>query len=191
MIFFLKSRYRLASFGEMINCSIYFFYFILFSFLLIQLNKFDYTKLCVIKAGCNQRLKADMMFCFFKIHSLLLLIVFQLLIVNVNAARPNMISKIMKTKKSEALMRKMAVLHNVVTTVQVCYSRYLKCSRKLSNDLCASPTRRMAFYLWARRMAGEIMNGKQDNYNVTCSPYFVREILHGSLSPLIKSLKRS
>ena len=131
------------------------------------------------------------MFCFTKTFLFSILLAFLLLLAIADVdGKSNPFSKIMKPGKTQVFMRKMSMIHTMVTKVQVCYSRYLRCSRKLSADFCASPTKRMAFYLWARRLAGDIMNGKQDNYNVTCSPFFIRELLHGSLSPLINSLLR-
>ena len=116
-----------------------------------------------------------------------ILLAFQLVtfVTEANGFEKSQISKLLKAGDYDDLMRKMSVFHNVLTKVHVCYNRYLRCSKKLSADLCASPTKRMAFYFWARRLANRLMN-RRDKYNITCSPYFIREVVHGSLSPFVK-----
>ena len=83
--------------------------------------------------------------------------------------------------------RKFQALQTVITKVHVCFHRFQKCSRKLSAKFCVSNNNRMAFYLWARRMADSIMNGDDDGHNFTCSPAFMRDILYGALSKFTKS----
>ena len=53
---------------------------------------------------------------------------------------------------------------------RVCYQRFQRCSEQLSAAFCASWTKNLTFYLWARNMAQEIMNGSEDGFRtIKCS----------------------
>ena len=62
--------------------------------------------------------------------------------------------------------------------VNVCYRRFKRCSKQLSAAFCASPTSNLSFYVWARNMAKDIMEGQGDKYeNVKCSPTLVKKLM--------------
>ena len=64
--------------------------------------------------------------------------------------------------------------------VNICYERFQRCSEQLSAAFCASSTKNITFYLWARNVAEEIMNGHSDDEKyptVKCSPELLRNFL--------------
>lgn len=61
--------------------------------------------------------------------------------------------------------------------VHICYARFQLCSRQLSAAFCASPVKNIAFYLWAHKMATNIMEGTHDGQkDVKCSPALIKAI---------------
>ena len=85
------------------------------------------------------------------------------------------------------LTKKLNFLHEIVEKAVICYRRYQECSDRFSGNFCISPLQHFSFYIWARRMANDILNGKYDEHkNVTCSKRLVKNIVDGQLSNLVK-----
>ena len=63
--------------------------------------------------------------------------------------------------------------------VGVCLKRFQKCSEHLSPSFCASTTENITFYIWARQLAADVMNGHgvDQNKNVKCSKELLRNFL--------------
>ena len=73
---------------------------------------------------------------------------------------------------------KILIRQEFLRKINICYSRFQRCSRQLSPEFCASPTINFTFYLWARNLATNIMEGIDDGHrNVKCSSQFVRNVL--------------
>ena len=87
---------------------------------------------------------------------------------------------------------KFGILHNIVGSAIICHRRYEKCSERFSGLFCISPLQNFSFYIWARRMANDIMNGKYDEHhgNVTCSKGFLKNIINGKLSSLVRLISQ-
>ena len=53
----------------------------------------------------------------------------------------------------------------------ICFDRFQRCSQQLSATFRASSTKNLTFYIWARNVADNIMNGHGDKYHaVKCYP---------------------
>ena len=66
---------------------------------------------------------------------------------------------------------KMSVRNEFIRTISICYDRFQRCSKQLSPTFCASTTKNITFYIWARKVADSIMEGDWDNYgNAKCIP---------------------
>ena len=90
-------------------------------------------------------------------------------------------------KNSNIFSKKMSFLNEIVDKAVICYRRYQECSVRFSEAFCISPLQHFSFYIWARRMANDILDGKYDeNKHVTCSKRLVRNIVNGQLSSLVK-----
>ena len=96
-------------------------------------------------------------------------------------------SAILQTRES-SFYRKLKTMGSILIKVQICYNRYNLCVKLVSPYFCYSSTGSKAFYLWAKRIASNIMKGNRDNFNVDCTPQFTKEILHGSLAPLLRNV---
>ena len=73
--------------------------------------------------------------------------------------------------EARIIQLKRAVLFEFIRTLAICYERFQYCSQKLSPTFCASPTRNLTFYIWARKIADDIMSGYGDSYkSVKCNP---------------------
>ena len=65
-----------------------------------------------------------------------------------------------------------------IRQANICLRRLKSCSKQLSPEFCASPTQNIAFYVWAREMALNIMGGAEDGQTkVKCSPLFIKAAL--------------
>lgn len=69
--------------------------------------------------------------------------------------------------------------------VNICYRRFMECSKQLSAAFCASSTKNITFYLWARNVAEDIMNGHGDDDErfayVKCSPGLLKKFFINKL----------
>ena len=43
--------------------------------------------------------------------------------------------------------------------VYICYKRFKQCAKLLNPEFCVSQNKRPSFYIWAKKIAGNIMNG--------------------------------
>ena len=88
-----------------------------------------------------------------------------------------------KPKISSLEMFKLKARQIFMRQVDICYRRFQRCSQQLSAAFCASSTKNITFYLWARNVADDIMNGHGNNdkaYDVKCSPALLRKFLNNS-----------
>ena len=74
---------------------------------------------------------------------------------------------------------KMALRNAFLRTISICYDRFQRCSEQLSATFCASTTKNVTFYIWARTVADNIMNGQGDkNGDVKCYPAQIKAIVN-------------
>ena len=90
-------------------------------------------------------------------------------------------TKTTTTRKLSPLERlKMTVRRRFNRKIDICYERFQRCSEQFSPTFCASSPQSIPFYIWARNIAKEIMNGSDDTSsttsNVSCSPEVVRRM---------------
>ena len=64
--------------------------------------------------------------------------------------------------------------------INICHDRFQRCSEQLSRDFCASNSRKFSFYLWAKMLAKQIMEG---NDGIHC-PDELLDMFHGNWSLL-------
>ena len=66
---------------------------------------------------------------------------------------------------------KKALQRGFIRKISICYKRFQHCSSQLSASFCASSTRNLTFYIWARKVADKIMNGFADGHSsIKCYP---------------------
>ena len=73
---------------------------------------------------------------------------------------------------------KQVVRREFTRKINICYQRFQRCSRQLSPSICSS-SGNLTFYIWARNIAKEIMNGLGDENNskAMCTPEIVRQMV--------------
>ena len=97
-------------------------------------------------------------------------------------------SSLLKTKTTTTTTKltplerlKMIVRRRFNRKIDICYERFERCSEQFSPTFCASSSQSIPFYIWARNIAKEIMNGYDDTSsntsNVSCSPEVVRQMV--------------
>ena len=90
------------------------------------------------------------------------------------------------------LTKKLEFLNKLVEKAVICHQRYEECSRRFTAAFCISPVQHFSFFIWARRMANNIMNGKYDEHKTTtCSTFLVENIINGKIAHLIKATLNS
>ena len=74
-----------------------------------------------------------------------------------------LMNRLAKQKETKHLARRWQLQNKVRNQLQhrinVCYDRFQRCSKQLSSEFCIGTTRNISFYLWAKKLAHEIMNG--------------------------------
>ena len=118
----------------------------------------------------------------FRKASILVLLLSQMITFSIGYGIPVVIATSGKTGD------KISTMGSILIKAQVCYNRYNLCVKLVAPYFCSATSGSKAFYLWAQRMASNIMNGNRDNFNVDCTPQFTKEIIYGSLSPLVGNL---
>ena len=51
------------------------------------------------------------------------------------------------------------VQQSLARIISVCYERFQRCAKQISPQFCASSTKQYSFYLWAKKLAQNIMKG--------------------------------
>ena len=95
-------------------------------------------------------------------------------------------------KISSIEQMKLMVRREFLKITHVCYRRFQKCANQLSAAFCASPTKNITFYIWARKFAEDIMNGygEGENSNIKCSQELVQKMVGTANSTQKKKRQR-
>ena len=85
-------------------------------------------------------------------------------------------TKLTKPMSTEILNH--AIRRQFFHQFNICHDRFQRCSRLLAPAFCATPSSNIVFYLWARNLANDIMEGVKDGHtNVKCSPVLLQRFL--------------
>ena len=94
-------------------------------------------------------------------------------------------SQPISSRMSSLEMFKLKARQIFMRQVDICYRRFQRCSQQLSAAFCASTTKSVTFYVWARNVAEDIMNGHGDDDErfayVKCSPGLLKKFFINKL----------
>ena len=107
---------------------------------------------------------------------------------SVQSVLKNRLIRLSNKKQGKLLttsIRKMQLLNKVrreiTQKINICFDRFKRCSETLSPQFCANYDKNLSFYLWAKKLANEIMEGTD---GMKCPDELLQKFLTNQITSL-------